>query len=106
MRGYRHVAVVIDNFSNYGRTVPLKIKDSLENIATTSKRKPDLIESDLGSEFVNRTFSDLLNKNKIQRNSRYTSLGNVFAERFNRTVKDLLEKLVFPKEMTLVGLIF
>ena len=44
-RGYRYVLVLIDNFSKFGWTIPLKnknaqtIKDSFENIFITSKRK-------------------------------------------------------------------
>ena len=43
-RGYRCVFVIIDNFSNFGWTVPLKsknaqtINDSIENILINSKR--------------------------------------------------------------------
>ena len=53
-RGYRYVLVIIDNFSKFGWTIPLKnknaqtIKDSFENILICSKRKPNLIESDRG----------------------------------------------------------
>ena len=36
----------------------------------------------------------MLNKNNIKRSSRYTSRAAVFAERFNRTIRDLLEKPV------------
>ena len=49
-RGYRYVSVKIDNFSNFGWTVALKnktaqtIKDSFENIPTSSKGKPNLID--------------------------------------------------------------
>ena len=102
-RGYRYVLVTIDNFSKFGWTDPLKnknaitIKDSFENILTNSKRKPNLIESDRGKEFYNNIFQDFLNKNDIKVYSRNTSLGAVFAERFNRTIRDLLKKVVFEK---------
>ena len=102
-RGYRYVLVIIDNFSKYGWTVPLKnkndqtIKDSFENILTSSKRKPNLIESDRGKEFYNNIFQDFLNKNNIKLYSRNSSYGAVFAERFNRTIRDLLKKPVFEK---------
>ena len=100
-RGYRYVLVVIDNFSKYGWTVPLKnknaqtIKDSFENILISSKRKPNLIETDHGREFYNNIFQDFLNKNNIKLYSRNSSFGSVFAERFNRTIRDLLKKIVF-----------
>ena len=53
-RGYRYVFVIIENFSKFGWTIPLKnknaltIKDSFENLLIISKRKPNLIESDGG----------------------------------------------------------
>ena len=102
-RNYRYVLVIIENFSKYGWTVPLKnknaqtIKNSFENILINSKRKPNLIESDRGKEFYNNIFQDFLNKNDIKLYSRNTSLGAVFAERFNRTIRDLLKKPVFEK---------
>ena len=102
-RGYRYVLVVIDNFSKFGWTIPLKnknaitIKDSFENILINSKRKPNLIETDRGKEFYNNIFQDFLNKNNIKLYSRNSSLGAVFAERFNRTIRDLLKRPVFEK---------
>ena len=102
-RGYRYVLVIIDNFSNFGWTVPLRktnastIKNSFENILIGSKRKPNLIESDRGKEFYNNIFQDFLNKNNIKIYSRNSSYGAVFAERFNRTIRDLLKEIVFEK---------
>ena len=102
-RNYRYVFVIIDNFSKFGWTVPLKnknaqtIKDSFENILTSSKRRPNLVESDRGKEFYNNIFQDFLNKNNIRLYSRNSSNGAVFAERFNRTIRDLLKKIVFEQ---------
>ena len=102
-RGHRYVLVILDNFSKYGWTTPLKnknaqtIKDSFENILISSKRKPNLIESDRGKEFYNNIFQDFLNKNNIKLYSRNSSYGAVFAERFNRTIRDLLKKIVFEQ---------
>ena len=102
-RNHRYVLVIIDNFSKYGWTVPLKnknaitIKDSFENILVNSKRKPNSIETDRGKEFYNNIFQDFLNENNIKLYSRNSSYGAVFAERFNRTIRDLLKKPVFEK---------
>ena len=102
-KGYRYIHVIIDNFSKYGWTVPLKnknaqsIKDSFENIFISSKRKPNLIETDRGKEFYNNIFQDFLNKNNIKLYSRNSSYGAVFAERFNRTIRDLLKKIVLER---------
>ena len=81
-RGYRYVLVIIDNFSKFGWTVPLKknaltIKDSFENVSMNSKRKPNLIESDRGKEFYNNIFQSFLNNNNIKLYSRNTYPGAV-----------------------------
>ena len=102
-RGYRYVLVTIDNFSKFGWTIPLKnknaqtIKDSFENILISSKRKPNLIETDRGREFYNIICQHFLNKNYIKLYSRNSYLGAVFAERFNKTIRDLLKRPVFEK---------
>ena len=102
-RGYRYVLVIIDNFSKFGWTIPLKnknaqtIKDSFENILISSKRKPNLIERDRGKEFYKNIFQDFLNKNSNKLYSRNSSFGAVFAERFNKTIRDLLKRPVFAK---------
>ena len=102
-RGYRFILVVVDNFSKFGWTVALKnkyaqsITDAFSQIIKTSNRKPNLLETDDGKEYVNKIFTEFLNKNKIKRYSRYTDKGAVFAERFNRTIRNLLKKPVFEK---------
>ena len=102
-RGYRYALVIIDNFGKFGSTVPIKnknaqtIKDSFENILIGSKRKPNLIETDRGTEFYNNIFQDFLIKNIIKTYSRNSSFGSVYAERFNRSKRDLLKKPVFEK---------
>ena len=73
------------------------IKDSFENILINSKRKPNLFETDRGKEFYNNIFQDFLNKSNIKLYSRNSSYGAVFAERFNRTIRDLLKRPVFEK---------
>ena len=102
-RGYRYVLVTIDNFSKFGWTIPLKnknaqtIKDSFKKFLISSKRSLNLIETDRGKEFYNNIFQDFLNKNNIELYSRNSSYGAVFAERFNRTIRDLLKKVVFER---------
>ena len=64
---------------------------------TNSKRKPNLIETHRGKEFYNNIFQDFLNKNNIKLYSRNSSYGAVFAERFNRTIRDLPKKIVFEQ---------
>ena len=63
----------------------------------SSKREPNLIESDRGKELSNDIFQDFLNKNKIRIYSRNSSYGAVFAERFYHTIRNLLKRPVFEK---------
>ena len=86
LRGYRYVFVVLDNFSKVFWNVPRKnrnaqtIKDFFETILLFSKIKPNLIETNDGGDFVNKVFTDLLSKIKIEKYSRNMSLGAVFAD--------------------------
>ena len=102
-RSYRYILVVIDNYSKFGWTIPLKnkfsqsITDAFSESIKSSNRKPNLLETDDGKEYVNKIFNELLNNNKIKRYSRYTDKGAVFAERFNKTIRNLSKKPVFEK---------
>jgi len=60
MKGYKYVLNVIDIFSKYAYSIPLKSKKQHE-VATAFaklfiKHKPDKIWTDQGSEFINKTF--------------------------------------------------
>ena len=100
-KGYRYILVVIDNFSKFGWTRSLKnkyfqsITNAFSEIIKSSNRKPSHLETDDGKEYVNKIFNEFLNNNNIKRYSRYTDKGAVIAERFNRTIRNLLKKPVF-----------
>ena len=101
-KGYRYILVAIDKFSKVGWTVRIKNKnaqlseDSFGNILESSKRKSKFFETDDGKN-LNKPFTDSSIKNKIRKNSRYSSEGAVFAERFNICVKIFLKEPVFGK---------
>ena len=94
-RGYKDVLVMIENFSKFGGIVPLKIEnaqtiqDTLEKILESRKRKPKLFESDRGQEFCNNLFQNILDNINKKHSSRNTSLGAVFAEKINVSIRDL-----------------
>ena len=71
------------------------LKDSFKNILITSKSKQDLIESDKGKDFLCKIYTDFFNKQYFRRFGVHTSFGANLAERLNRTIRDLLKKLVF-----------
>ena len=74
-RDYKYILTVIDNFSKFGWTIPLKNKfaEAFSNIINNSQRKPKLLETDDGKEFTNKMFIEFLKLNDIKRHSRYTS---------------------------------
>ena len=102
-KGFRYIFIVIDNFSKYLWTIPLKnkysqtITNEFSNILITSKRKPLKLESDRGTEFYNSIFQNFLKSKNIQHYSRFTDKGPSIAERVIRTVRNLLKKPVFEK---------
>ena len=57
-RGYRYITVVIDKFSKFGWTIPLKnkyaqsITDAFSEIIKSSNRKPNLLETHDGKNMV------------------------------------------------------
>ena len=73
------------------------MQDSFENILISSKRSPNLFETDRGKEIYNTIFQEFLIKNNTKLYFRKISLGVVFAEKFNRTIRDLLKRPVFER---------
>ena len=71
--------------------------DAFSQICKTSRRKPNLLETDDSKEYINKIFSEFLNNHNLKRYSRKSALGAVFAERFNRFIRNLLKKPVFEK---------
>ena len=102
-KGFRYIFIVIDNFSKYLWTIPPKnkysqtITNEFSNILTKSKRKPNKIESDRGSEFYNSIFQNSVKSKNIQHYSRFTDKGPSIAERVIRTIRNLIKKPVFEK---------
>ena len=68
-KGLRYILVVIDNFSKFDWTKPLKNKyaqsiiDAFSEIIKSSNRKPNLLETDDGKEYVKKIFNEFLNNN-------------------------------------------
>ena len=60
-------------------------------------RLPNLIEKDRGKEFYNTIFQSFLKNNNIQFYSRNSLFVSVFAERFNRSGRNLFKKPLFER---------
>ena len=87
----RYLLCVIDLFSKYSWVVSLKDKkgvsivNAFQKILDSSKRKPNKIRVDQGSEFYSNIFKKFLKDNDISMYSTYNEGKSVVAERFTRT---------------------
>ena len=73
------------------------ITDAFPQSIKSSKRKPNLLKTDECRENVNKFFNEFLNNQNVKKYSRYTDKGAFFAERFKRTIRELLKKQVLLK---------
>ena len=89
-KGIKYFWCVIDLFSKYAWIVPLKNKKcssivkAFQSILNKSKRKPNKIWVDHGSEFYNNVFKNFLKNNDIEMYSTHSEGKSVVAERFIR----------------------
>ena len=85
-------------FSKYGFIVPLKPKkgttivNAFQSILDNSKRKPNKISVDQGSEFYNSHFKKWLKDNDIEMCTTHNEGKSVVAERFLRTLRNKIYK--------------
>ena len=97
-KGIRYLLCVIDLFSKYAWVVPLKDKkgatvtNAFQKILDSSKRKPNQICVDQGSEFYNNVFKKWLKNTDISTYSTHNEGKSVVAERFIRTLKNKIYK--------------
>ena len=95
---FRFLLCVIDIFSKYASVIPLKdkkeisIANGFQKILDDSKRKPNKIWVDRGSDFYNNSFKKWLKDNDIAMYSTNNEEKSVIAERFIRTLKTKIYK--------------
>jgi len=98
-RDYKYILVVIDCFSKYLWTRPLKSKSAvdvakaMENIFRSSNRIPKKVISDNGREYYNAQFQAVMKKYGIHHYSTFSPLKASIAERVIRTLKEKLFRL-------------
>lgn len=101
--GYKYILAVIDTFSKYAWTVPLKQKNK-QQVSTAFEslclkgRVPRNLQTDLGKEFYNEKFKNIVTKYKINHYSTYSTKKASIVERLIRTLKNKLYK-----EFSLIG---
>jgi hypothetical protein len=92
-RHYKYILTIIDIFSKYAWAFPIKNKTSLCVMNEMKKlfnegHVPKNIHSDMGKEFYNAKFRQLMNEYNINHYSTFTSKKAAIVERFNRTLKN------------------
>ena len=92
-KGIKYLLMVIDVFSKNGWIKPLKDKKTesvslaFDEIFKKSKRKPDKLWTDKGSEFISKHFKDFLKKNNVKLYHTENEEKSSVVERWNRTMK-------------------
>lgn len=95
--GYNYILVVIDAFSKYAWSFPLKRKTKDEVFAAFKRLWkgnliPKNLQTDLGTEFYNNRLKKLTQSLNINHYSTFTTKKASIAERFIRTIKSKLFK--------------
>ena len=97
-KGTRYLLYAIDLFSKFAFVFPLKDKkgstivNEFQTILHFSKRKPNKIWVEQGSEFYNNHFKKRLKDNDISMYSTHNEGKSVVAEKFIRTLKNKIYK--------------
>jgi uncharacterized protein YoxC len=98
VRGYKYLFNAIDMSTRFNYSVALKNKTDAEVLNGFKKiynvAKPKAIRSDNGSEFINKKFTDYLEKNGIKQILAEAGKpqSNGLIERANATIKELIQK--------------
>ena len=98
-KGIKYVLRAIVLFSKYAWVIPLKDKKGTSIVNTFQKiiseeRKPDKIWVDQDSEFYNKSFKEFFKINNKEMYSIFNEGKSVVAERFIRTLKNKIYKLM------------
>lgn len=98
-RGYKYILVVIDTFSKFAWTRPLKNKtgklvtEAMGSIFKANNRICRNLQTDHGKEFYNNSFNSLMKTYKINHYSTYSNLKASIVERLNRTLLTKIWKM-------------
>lgn len=101
-RGYNYILNIIDCFSKFLFSIPLKTKKKFEVIHEFKKifnhRKPKKIRTDRGNEFNNIAFKKFCNKNNIiYFTTQNSTIKCAMVERVNRTLKNRIFRFMTHK---------
>lgn len=99
--GYKYMLNVIDTFSKYVWSKPLKKKDGknvskafeeiIKNAIQIGHKSPNLLHTDKGLEFKNKEFDEILNKYNIKLYHTENEEKSSIIERYNRTQNEKMK---------------
>ena len=98
-KGIKYLLTVIDVFSKYGSIVTLKDKKTesvslaFDHIFKKSKRKPEKLWTDKGSEFISKHFKEFLKTHNIILYHTENEEKSSIVERWNKTMKNKMWKM-------------
>ena len=101
-KGYKFLLTCIDVFSKFAWVVPLKNKsgetlvNGFQSILDIG-RSPEKLQTDKGTEFLNRNFQSFLKEKNIHFFTTNSELKASVVERFNRTLKTRMWKYFTAK---------
>ena len=98
-KGIKYLMAVIDVFSKYGWIKPLSnkktetVSKAFDEIFKSSKRKPQMLCTDKGSEFISKHFKDFLKREGIKLYHTENEEKSSVVERWNKTMKNKMWKM-------------
>lgn len=98
-KNHNYILVVIDTFSKYAWTEPVKnktaicVRNAMKAIFDRSGRVCKRCQTDNGVEFFNKLFDELMKSNRIHHYASFSVLKASIVERLNRTLLSKLWKL-------------
>ena len=103
-RPYRWILFVVDSFSKYLHTVPLKDKSAqtvvaaFKRIFRQARARPAYLHTDMGREFVNKDLNAFLKENKVKRYSIYSVMKSAIVERTIRSLMTRIQRFMTQKD--------
>ena len=107
-KGHKYILTVIDSFSRFALTVPLPDKKMI-TVARAMVNEifavlgcPDILYSDCGLEFTGKDFREAVKSLGISQKftTSFNPQSNGVAERFNRSLVEILRCLVFEQPLS------
>ena len=105
-KGIKYLLMVIDVFSKYGWIKPLQdkktesVSKAFDEIFKKSKRKPTMLWTDKGLEFISKLFKEFLNITGIKIYHTENEEKSSVVERWNRTMKNRMWKMFTANNST------